>query len=156
MCAKKKRSAHPLYPDLLFRLGHSHLESQIFLLPRRLHRLVQDSSTDPQIRRVLAIEGVVRLELADLRKVCLSLGVFFHGSEKKLDLRAEAHLHIFKSRDGEAGPGLGTQHKLTDRDGVFQGALGVHDIPLDYRVRRLELAELGVIGLAEQVFRDCR
>ena len=42
----------------------------------------------------------------------------------------------------------------TDRDGVFEGALGVHDIPLDYRIRWLELTKLGVVGLAEQVFRD--
>jgi hypothetical protein len=50
---------------------------------------------------------------------------------------------------------LGNSIISTDRDGVFEGALGVHDIPLDDRIRRLELAKLGVVGLAEQVFRDC-
>lgn len=69
-CSEEKGGTHPLYPDLLFRLGHSQLESFVFLLPRRLQRLAQDSSTDPQIRRVLAIEGVIRLELFDLREVC--------------------------------------------------------------------------------------
>lgn len=76
----------------------------------------------------------------------------------KLDLRAETHLHHFRELVCEAGPGLGEiwhSRVSTDRDGVFEGALGAHDIPLDYRVRRLELAKLGVVGLAEQVLRDC-
>jgi hypothetical protein len=62
----RDRDTHPLYPNLLLCLGHSNLESLVFLLPYCLQRLAQDSSTDLQIRRVLAVEGVVGLELVDL------------------------------------------------------------------------------------------
>lgn len=48
-CGERERATHSFYPDLLFRLGHSHLESQIFLLTHRLQCLAQNSSTDPQI-----------------------------------------------------------------------------------------------------------
>ena len=74
----RERDTHPLYPGLLLCLGHSNLESLVFFLPYRLQRLAQDSSTDPQIRHVLAVEGVIGLELVDLCQVCevrVSLGV---------------------------------------------------------------------------------
>ena len=55
-------------------------------------------------------------------------------------------------QDRDSGSGIIS----TDRDGIFEGALWAHDIPLDYRIRWLKLTELGVVGFAEQVLRDCR
>jgi hypothetical protein len=42
----------------------------------------------------------------------------------------------------------------TDRDGIFERALGIYKIPLDDRIRRLELTELGVVRFAKQILRD--
>ena len=44
----------------------------------------------------------------------------------------------------------------TDRDSIFERALGTYKIPLDDRIRRLELTELGIVGLAKQILRDHR
>ena len=63
----EKGRTHPLFPNLLFRLGHPHLEPLVFLLPRRLQHLAQYSRADPQIRCVLPVEDVIRLEVVDLR-----------------------------------------------------------------------------------------
>ena len=42
----------------------------------------------------------------------------------------------------------------TDFDGKFKGTLGVHQIPLDNIVGRLELLEFGVLWLTNQVLSD--
>jgi hypothetical protein len=43
----------------------------------------------------------------------------------------------------------------TDRDRILERAFGIHEIPLDDRIRRLELTELGVVRLAKQILCDC-
>lgn len=45
-------------------------------------------------------------------------------------------------------------HSHTDFDGKFKGALGVHQIPLDNIIGRLELLEFGVLWLTNQVLSD--
>jgi hypothetical protein len=47
--AAKRKGTHPLYPNLLFRLGDLNFESLVFFLPHRLQHLAQDRRTDPQI-----------------------------------------------------------------------------------------------------------
>jgi hypothetical protein len=44
----------------------------------------------------------------------------------------------------------------TDRDRIFERALGIYKIPLDDRIRRLELTELGVVRFAKQILCDLR
>jgi len=44
----------------------------------------------------------------------------------------------------------------TDRDRILERALGIYKIPLDDRIRRLELTELGVVRFAKQILRDLR
>jgi len=48
---------------------------------------------------------------------------------------------------------LGTE---THRDSIFECALRIYKIPLDDRIRRLELAELGVVRFAKQILCDLR
>jgi hypothetical protein len=49
---------------------------------------------------MLVIEGIVRLEVFDLRKVRVSLRVF-PTEANKLNLRAKTHLYIFQNREME-------------------------------------------------------
>jgi len=44
----------------------------------------------------------------------------------------------------------------TDRDSVLERAFGIHEIPLDDRIRRLELTKLGIVRFAKQILCDCR
>jgi hypothetical protein len=70
-----------------------------------------------------------------------------------LNLGAETHLHskrhIDITREVE-------KRDATDRDRILERALGIHEVPLDDRIRRLELTELGVVRLLYQILRDCR
>lgn len=61
-----------------------------------------------------------------------------------LNLRAETHLHskrhIDITREVE-------RRDATDRDRILERALGIHEIPLDDSIGRLELTELGIVRL---------
>lgn len=64
-----EKRAHPLYPQLLFRLGRSHFQPLVFFLPGRLHRFAQDGRANAQFRHMLFVEGVVGLKVIDLRSM---------------------------------------------------------------------------------------
>ncbi len=113
---------------------------------------------------MLVVEGVVRLESFDLRGCAGRVSLEMQPQREKEWGEGKARPQggnpsTFDQMSGgtvcEAGPTLGKQHSTTNRDCVFQGAFRVHDVSLDYRIRRFELPKLGVAGFTKQVFCDC-
>lgn len=77
------------------------------------------------------------------------------------DLWEKTHLHrnIMSKREvGRSKKSREERERLqeTDRDCVFECAFGIYEIPLDDRIRRLELTKLGIVRLSEQILCDCR
>ncbi len=65
-------------------------------------------------------------------------------------------VNFHRSKWGERSRKKEREIAQTDRNGILERAFGIHEIPLDDRVRRLELTKLGIVGLAKQILCDCR
>jgi hypothetical protein len=79
--------------------------------------------------------------------------------EGKSNLRAETHLQQRRAKEMDRHY-TGNDEKggisATDRDRILERTLGIYKIPLDDRIRRLELTELGIVRFAKQILRDLR
>ncbi len=102
---------------------------------------------------MLVVEGVVGLKVIDLRCAHGSYDPQRerHEGGRKSNLWAESHLHKEKKYIDIT---RGRRRSATDRDGILERTLGIYKIPLDDRIRRLELTELGVVRFAKQILRD--
>lgn len=82
--------------------------------------------------------------------------------KKQTNLGTETHLRVKEKIEGkeiyiEITRGVMAQKgRATDRDCILERALGIYKVPLDDRIRRLELTKFGVVGLAKQILRDLR
>jgi len=121
-----------------------------------------------QFRHVLIVEGVVRLKTNDLgwARAGLTIRYATHKGggrgKKQTNLGTETHLREKEKIEGKRNiyrdyKGVTAQKgRATDRDCILERALGIYKIPLDERIRRLELTKFGVVGVAKQILRDRR
>jgi hypothetical protein len=156
---EKRAQTHPLFPHLLFRFGRPHFQPLVFPLLGCLHRFAQYRSADAQFRHVLFVKGVIRLKVIDLRGVCSGVrSRYLILIQRVLNLRGKTHLHrnIRSKWGGAKNQEREREICETDRNRVLERAFGIHEIPLDDRIRRLELTKLGIVRLAKQILCDCR